>query len=368
MKICLIANSSSVHIRKWASFLVKFGHDISIITDVNSQIDGVNTYYIGECIGLLKIPIISAILQIVCKVYKIKKILKQLRPDVINAHFATNYGYIAAKSNYHPFVLTCHGGDIIDDLNQKYIFRHFVLKALKKCDLITLPSDEMKYKIINEGIPIEKIFKIQFGIDITRFTFNNIYSTNHPIQIISTRYLIYEYRIDLVIHAFSNLLSSYDREITLIIIGNGPEKANLIDITNKLHIQSSVKFLSNIENNKLSRFYEQSQIYITSSPTDGLSISLLEAFATGSFPIVPENPSNGSVAKMGFNVAFFEINNIDSMTTALKDTIHSIKNSDNKLKQNRILVEKYFNINTNMAIIESLYQRTISDWERTIIK
>ncbi len=350
MKLCYIADAASIHIIEWLKFFVAKGHEVFLITDTDNQINDVQTYNIGDCLPKFHIPLFSATYQIFLKIKKIKQIIHKINPDLIHAHYATNYGYLAAKSNFHPLILTCHGSDILIDPDRSKLKKHFIEIALTKSNIITLPSPEMKEKVLSLGVDERKIKIIQYGIKINKFTFNTNIIT--PINIISTRHLTQKYKIDILINALSKINNDYMTHI----IGDGNARQTLEKLSQDLKIQNKIKFHGHVSNELIVKHYKESQIYVSTSPTDGLSIALLEAFASGCFPILPDNPSNKYVKKMGFNIELYETNNSDSLASKINLVLSKLSELKVSIEKNRELVVLLFSRQTNLNTFNNIYE------------
>ena len=72
----------------------------------------------------------------------------------------------------------------------------------------------------------------------------------------------------------------------LLIIGDGPEKDNLINLSKKLNLENNVIFTGNIKYQLLPEYYATSDIFVLpsivekSGDTEGLGVVLLEAIAS----------------------------------------------------------------------------------------
>lgn len=354
MKICYIADAVSIHIIDWVQFFAKRGHEVSLITDTDNRIEGVNVINIGDCLPKIRVPGISAMLQILRKAKKIKENLKIINPHILHAHYATNYGFLAALANFHPFVLTCHGSDILVDFDKSRLESFFIRYTLRKADIVTLPSEQMKKRIIRTEINPNKIYQIQYGVNTEQFKFHK--KDFKQIVAISTRALYYKYRLDVLINAIPKVLNQFNN-VEFQIIGEGDEKPALIHLCKQLNIQNSIKFLGFIAHDDIPKYYKKPQIYITTSPSDGISISLLEAFASGCYPIVPDNASNRQIKNAGFNLALYEINNPVSLANSIIKVIENVSSLLEKIRKNRETTERQFSRSINMEVVNSIYEK-----------
>lgn len=357
MKLCILSDASSLHIAEWAQFFAKKGRDVTIITDNPSDIEGITIYTFPKFETTIHIPFISAFYQIIRKVFVIRKLIKSIQPDIIHSHYANIYGFLGSFSGFHPQILTCHGSDLLVHPKRSKVEKYFVKRALKYADKITLPSHEMYQKSISYGANPKKMIEIQYGINLQLFKFSH--ENKQHTRFLCTRMLTPQYRTDFIIEAFSLLSKKYP-DVFLDIVGEGPERNNLEKLVISKSIENTVTFCGKINHSEIVKFYNQSAFYVTASPTDGLSISLLEAFATGVYPILPDNKSNRSLLKLGFNAKLYTLDSVDNLTNVIKDILENSTDLSEKCLSNRSLVEEKFNRNQNLTVIESLYNDMVN--------
>ena len=356
MKICFIADTESIHIIEWAKHFHDIGFDVSVITDSSEPIDNIKTYHTGECLPRFYIPVLNALFQIFQKVKKIRNFLIDIKPDIIHAHYATNNGFLAALSGFHPLILTCHGSDILVDLKKSISESIFIKYALIKSDLITVPSEPMAEIIRSYVRPESRVKIIQYGIDTDRFTFPS--KNEYPIRIISSRLLIPKYRIDVLIDAALSFLTKNDK-IILDILGNGIERKVFQKITAENKLNKQIIFHGNVEHTHIHRYYQDAHIYVTTSPTDGVSISLLEAMACGCYPVLPDNSSNRYIEKLGFKIVFYKTNNPKELANKISQVLSKLPDLSSDLLLNRTLIERHFSKRVTFRKIEKLYNEII---------
>jgi L-malate glycosyltransferase len=88
--------------------------------------------------------------------------------------------------------------------------------------------------------------------------------------------------------AFSNIIQRYP-EATLLIVGDGPLHDILLRRINELGLQNNVKLLGS--RNDVPRLLAASDLFVSSSHWEGLSVAILEAMAAG-LPVVATNVSD----------------------------------------------------------------------------
>lgn len=127
-------------------------------------------------------------------------------------------------------------------------------------------------------------------------------------------------RIDILLDAFAEAL--HLKYVTsLFIIGSGPQSESLQRQVEVLGINKHVSFLGSLsEDEKLNVLKNYSDVFISASWREGVSIATLEAMAQGCVPIIaskPDKGSNGCLEYIKNNInGIVTTGNLDSMVSA----------------------------------------------------
>ena len=116
-------------------------------------------------------------------------------------------------------------------------------------------------------------------------------SKGKPWTVLSNRNLHPLYNVSLLIRAIPMVLEE-EPKTRFLIAGEGPEKEFLERESVRLNLGPSVQFLGRIPNEKMPDLLAETDIYVSTSLSDGTSVSLLEAMAAGTFPIVTAISAN----------------------------------------------------------------------------
>lgn len=165
--------------------------------------------------------------------------------------------------------------------------RKFKQQALEEVDLFIATTKLSKQILIAEGCDSQKITVIYPGIDLDRFRFKKINSKKVNTILFVGR-LVPEKGIWTILDTFTFLHNNYP-ELRLIICGEGPEKAKLIQATQKRNLSSSVIYI-NVPYKRMHNVYQQADIFVLASYVtrywkEQFGMVLVEAMASG-VPIV----------------------------------------------------------------------------------
>lgn len=86
--------------------------------------------------------------------------------------------------------------------------------------------------------------------------------------------------------SLSSALSELQISSELLVLGDGPEYSNLNTLAFDLGISDSVSFLGHLDHDDVGSIFQTSWFYISMSPFEGFSNSLLQAMSCGVIPIV----------------------------------------------------------------------------------
>ncbi|HEY4479534.1 MAG TPA: glycosyltransferase [Candidatus Paceibacterota bacterium] len=153
------------------------------------------------------------------------------------------------------------------------------------------------------------------GAEQSKIIFNRF---SHVILMISR--LAPEKNFACALEAFSRLLRTYPKAL-LVIVGSGPEKANIEYIAHDLGIARSV-ILTGWQG-AVRPYYKKAKLFLSTSWYEGYGLALVEAAAAG-IPIVTTNVGIvGDVLVDGESALVCDVNDADcltiKMTTLIKD-------------------------------------------------
>ena len=130
MKILFLADARSIHIRRWIDFFAKKGHKVSLISLEPAENINCENFFIPSKIKAGFLKYFSAL-------PKIKQIVEKINPDIISAHFVPNYGWMGARLNRAPLVVSSWGSDVLISAKKSFLHRKRAEYVLEKADLVT---------------------------------------------------------------------------------------------------------------------------------------------------------------------------------------------------------------------------------------
>ncbi|WP_338647631.1 glycosyltransferase [Flavobacterium sp. KS-LB2] len=293
-------------------------------------------------------------------IFKIRKIIKMQRPDMVIAERTTSYGFLAALSGVKPVAIAQQGRtDLWPEksilLPLKKLIQNY---AFKKADLIHAWGPVMTISMMEANVDMNKVLVLPKGIDLTKFK-NQNKSNPEKICAIVTRSLLPEYRHDIILKSFA-FLNQKGIDFVLTIIGDGAQLSKLKNLAKDLGIENKVNFTGRIPNTELPKLLQQSNIYISMPITEGVSASLFEAMATNCYPIVSDIAGNQSWIKHRKNGQLVTVDDYEMLADELIWAFKNNKYRSEVVLKNRLFLEKNADYNINMKIIANKYHELIN--------
>lgn len=330
----------------------------------NIEVEGLPIHYLGSS-GSQQSHNWSTHGEIVVAVWRLRRLIREFHPDILHAGFVTKAGLVAALSGFRPLLLMPWGSDILLYPGHSWLSNKLVRCVLKRADLITCDSAIVKNEILKlvHRTP-DDIAVIPWGIDLDRFQ-----SSDHVRNVIRhslgwadaeilimTRNLAPIYGVEDFIDA---LPSVFERQplARALIIGEGPSRADLESKVSELGIGDKLRFLGRVPNQELPRYLSAADIYVSSSHSDGASLSLLEALSIGLPVVVTDLPAITDWVKHGTNGRVAPRGRPDLISAAIVELLNDPDARMLASTENRQLAKDRANWDDNFKILEEMYAR-----------
>ena len=356
MRICFIAVGTFNHIGPYLEYFKQAGHEVCFVSLSPGPKRPVPTYNLGlggkysETQGKWKYPV-SMLLA--------RKLVKQLKPDIVHAHYATSAGLTALVCGFHPCVVTVHGSDLTTGIKSG-IWRILLSKIFRFADCVNVVSNDLGGMVLSLGINKEKIEVLTLGIDTQRFTFTRRakIEKSRPLRLVCTRRLEPVFDHETIIQALA-LLKEKGIIFDMTFAGDGSLLGVLKKQVNELGLDDCVSFMGKVPNEKLPELLSRSDVYLSASLWDGTSLSLLEALATGLFPIVSDIKANSAWIKDGVNGFLHKLGDAGNLVDYILRLLRGPEIAEKAAPYNRKQVEEKADRNKNMKRLETVYKNLI---------
>jgi len=354
MKICFLADGKSPHTIRWIRYFVNVGHDVSLIT-MTPPTKALKKITVYKLVKGQKFKFITY----KRRIKELKKLLEEIKPDIVHAHYMITYGFMAVLTGFKPLISTAWGSDVLIAPNNSKIMKIRAKKALAGADLYHCDGIKTKIAMEKLGVPTDKIKIIGFGINQKNDSNSQIRKQydwiDNPI-IISLRSLNPLYNVESLIKAIPLIL---DKQPTarFLIVGGGSEEQMLKELANSLGIEKEIIFTGKIPFETISDYLTASDIYVSTSLSDaGLAASTGEAMAHSLPVIVTEDLDNRDWITDGINGFIVPIKSPEQIA---EKTILLLQDKDLRKRmgeKNKALIFQRNDYTTEMAKMDAIYK------------
>ncbi len=282
MRVVLLANAASVHTQRWASALASRGFDVHVVSIREFTIPEVQVHRVGVGRPDRKTPL-RALLSYGRLLLRSKRLIAEIDPDVINAHYSITHGAIAVIRRLHPVVLTVWGSDVVRGnrvvRGPKRWLNRFVLRRV---DGITASSEFLAQgvrSIVGESVLIHDV---PFGVDTTVFHPGRTGSGDFTIGFIKHLEALYD--PGTLIEAFAAIAPRVP-DARLVMAGGGSLQGGLSRRISALGLNDRVDLLGAVPHSVVPDLMRTFDVLVNPSRSESFGAVIIEASATG-IPVI----------------------------------------------------------------------------------
>lgn len=269
-----------------ARHLAQDGHDVRVITSYDKGLLKENReegFFIYR-ISYPKIKFLGVILFWI----KCLFLLKKIGPEVVHSQgIQMAFPCFLAKKFFNiSYIVYGQGFDVYFNWKFKKIISKLVLENAQA--VVTL-TQNMKKEL--GAYNIKNIFIIPDGVELSKFENLSKAGIRKELKINDDENVIIfvgslkavkgiKYLIEAI-----NIVKEKNPKLRLLLIGDGEEKKELERLVEKLGLKKIIGFVGKINNEEVPKYMIASDVLVMPSLSEGLSVAVLEAMASG-LPVV----------------------------------------------------------------------------------
>jgi glycosyltransferase involved in cell wall biosynthesis len=235
-------------------------------------------------------------------VRSLRKVIRAVKPDLIQAGPIQRSALLTALAGFRPLVSMSWGYDLLHDLHRGPAWERATRFTLKRSAALIVDCDTTRDIALDYGIAPEKTVSFPWGADIQRFNPGSGQPHESPLRerrgwgpetfvLLSTRGWTDLYGVEDLVKAFVRLAPRHP-ELRLYMLGGGPLSGKIKSMVQRAGLIDRVHFPGIVTQENLPNYYRAADLYISTSHSDGTSISLLEALASGTPVLLSDIPGN----------------------------------------------------------------------------
>jgi len=228
----------------------------------------------------------------------LKKVIREFSPDLIQAGPIQRSAFLAALTGFHPLLSMSWGYDLLMDVYKNKWWVWATKFTLRRSDALLGDCNTIRNLSIDYGMNPDRIVTFPWGANIDKYSPGEDSSLRRRLGwgedifvLLSTRGWAPIYGVEDLAKAFAQVAQQHP-ELRLLMLGNGPLAPKIRRIFINARVQDQVHFPGLVNQNDLPNYYRAADLYISTSHSDGTSISLLEALASGKPVLLTDIPGN----------------------------------------------------------------------------
>lgn len=356
--------------------LIRLGHDVKVLTlsETSKSYQDGNVIYLGSLSAEKIYPGIRVGLRLLSHWLGV---LEEWGPDIIHSQneFSTFIPACQlAKRCGCPLVHTYHTKwedytryIIPSERIGKATAEYFTRVVAGYCYGIIAPTEKIRALLTNYGVECP-VFTVPTGIDLRAFC---PACDDGEYRLAACRELCLDPDVPVLVSVgrlaaeknheeLLELLAKYPgiRRPQLVFVGDGPDRANLEELTKKLGLEEIVRFVGMVAPEDVPRWYQIGDAFVCASQTETQGLTYFEALACGLPAICRADPCLEGVIENGVNGWQWRSN---TEFFAAVDAICSDAKLRQEMSKNAIKTASYYSSEHFAQQVMAVYRQAIDD-------
>lgn len=242
------------------------------------------------------------------------------RFNLFHAQWSVNglVACLAGKFTGKPVLTTLRGSDV--NLALKSPLHRFLLRrCVSLSTKVVAVSDSlvMTVRQLIPGAPDSKFSVIDNGVDEEFLSIPRVSGGETSLlKLVTVGNLTTNKGIDQLLRALQLLAGE---RLRLQVVGNGPERENLLQLTTSLNLQNSVEFVGAVPPDDMVGVMSRADVFVLSSHSEGRPNAMLEAMAAALPVIATDIPGIREVITTRNNGLLFPDGDYHALAACIKD-------------------------------------------------
>ena len=288
----------------------------------------------------------------------LRDVAKEVRPDLVHAHYLSIFGYTAARSGERPLVVSAWGSDVY---RIGWLERRRAKLAIEEADAVIADSDSLARDAAELARP-KRMEVIGWGVDTTLFSPGDrararahLGLPDVPI-VLSPRGLAPHYNPDIVIQAFAEL--QQPEALLVLKHPNLDAPPEVEEAARRFGVHDRIRIMGHVSESELTDWYRAADVCVSIPESDSAPRTVWEAMACGAPMIVSDLPWARDDLTDGENALIVPVT-AEAVAAAVASVLASPDRAYTLARAGRELVETKMNREREMDRLDALYREVV---------
>jgi len=349
--------------------LAKVGHEIHFISyQQPARLDFFSENLFYHEVLVSKYPLFDFPPYETALTSRLVDVVRSAKLDILHVHYAIPHAsaavlakqILAEEGIEIPVITTLHGTDITL-VGKDATYTPVVTYSINHSDFVTTVSDSLKRDTLEHFKITNNIEVIPNFIDFSRFRkskkdhFKKAIAPNDEAIVAHTSNFRKVKRIEDVVFTFDKILKTIPAK--LLLIGDGPERHGIEQLTRELGVTEHVRFLGKQE--AIEEILSVCDLFIMPSESESFGLAALEAMAC-EVPVISSN--TGGIPELNIHGVTGFLSNVGDVEDMAANSLKLLQDKSmlKDFKSNALKQAKKFDIAQVMPQYVDLYLRALN--------
>ena len=285
---------------------------------------------------------------------KVRKLVEELHPDIINVHYASSYGTLAALAGFKHYILSLWGSDIYEFPRKSWLHKKMLQFSLKRAGRLFSTSQAMADEAAKYTV---KPFVITpFGVDVQIFHPRRRNRQDGDFVMGTVKTLSPTYGIATLLKAAAKVRQNFpDIPLKIRIAGHGAHEAEYHALATKLELDDCLTWLGFISQEEAANEWANFDCAIIPSESESFGVSALEAQSCGCPVIISDIPGLMEATMPEETSMVIPRGNVDALAEVIVKLYQKPELRKKMGEAGRAYVQEHYELNDCFAKVEKMF-------------
>jgi glycosyltransferase involved in cell wall biosynthesis len=352
LRLCYLADAPYIHTRRWVRHFVDRGWEVHVVSFRPAEIEGASVHYVSGCEWLGK-------LRYLLRIPRVRRLVRELRPDLLHALHLTSYGFLAVLCDVHPTLVSVWGTDVLEAPRLSPFHYLITRYALRRADYVTATGLRLAEAATRYAPAGKPVTVVPYGVDLRQFR-PRPREPRSEVVVGGVARLSQEKGLHYLLEAFAVVAGRHPLA-RLVLAGEGPERQRLERLAARLGLGERVRFLGEVPHEQVPEVLQGLDIFAMPSTYEGFGVAALEAEAM-ELPVVASRVHGiPDVVQDGETGLLVPARDRQALAAAL-DRLLADRDLRRRLgRAGRAFVAEHYSWEENTAQMEALYAAALGE-------